>query len=139
MLHYKRPLFLSMLSISSAKQAIVIIRKSIDTAQLDLKEFFWVLLLSNANRLIAIAEVGKGTTQSVVVNTKEIFQLALKTNASAIILCHNHPSGLLKASDKDIQQTKKLQKMAKILEITVLDHLIITSESFLSFAEEGIL
>lgn len=70
---------------------------------------------------------------------KVIFQVALKANASSIILCHNHPSGNLKPSENDISLTKKLKNAGNFLDLTVLDHLIITSESYYSFADENLL
>jgi DNA repair protein RadC len=61
---------------------------------------------------------------------------ALKTNASSIILAHNHPSGNLQPSDADVKLTQKLAEAGKVLEITLLDHLIVTSEGYYSFADE---
>jgi DNA repair protein RadC len=64
-------------------------------------------------------------------------QLALLVNASALIVAHSHPSGNLNISKSDIKETIKLKQLAQLMEITLLDHIIITSESFLSFAREG--
>ena len=66
-----------------------------------------------------------------------IFAVALKCNATGIIIAHNHPSGTLKPSDTDITLTKSIKKCADILEITLLDHLIITKNGFYSFSNEG--
>lgn len=136
---YKRPIFKLMPHIKSQFEAYEVMMKIVDKYTLDHKEFFWVLLLNNSNRLIGYAEIGKGDDTSVVVNTKEIFQLAIKMNACGIILCHNHPSGNLKASRRDIELTKKVKKAGELLSISILDHLIITSEYFTSFAEEDLL
>lgn len=136
-IHYKRPLFESMTHIKSAEDAVKGLREFINVKQLDVKECFWVLLLTNANRLLGISQVAVGTSTGVLINSKEIFQLALLTHATAVIVCHNHPSGHLKISESDKQQTRRLQELTKIMEINLLDHIILTSESFLSFANEG--
>ena len=68
-----------------------------------------------------------------------LLKTALEQNAVSIILCHNHPSGILKASDQDITVTRKIKEAGRALDITILDHLIITNYSYLSFADEGIL
>ena len=136
-IHYQRPHLQEMYHISCAEDADTILRKYINPQQLDLRECFWVILLSNANRVLAISEVATGSTRGVQTNLKYIFQLALLTNASAIIVAHNHPSGNLNFSKRDISETKKLQRLAKLMDITLLDHIIITSESFVSFVEEG--
>ena len=138
-IHYKRPYFKKMYHICSAKDADVILRKYINVQQLDLKESFWVILLTNANRVLAVAETAQGTTTSVLTNTKYIFQLALLTNASAMILAHTHPSGNLDFSVRDIKETKKIQQLAKIMEVTLLDHIVLSSESFNSMVQEDIL
>ncbi len=136
-LHYKRPVFETMAHIRCADDANELLRKYINLNQLDLRECFWVILMTNANRVLSISEVATGTTLGVQPNPKYIFQLALLTNASAIIVAHNHPSGTLNVSASDIKETRKLQKLLKLLDITLLDHLIITSESFVSLAQEN--
>lgn len=134
---YKRPLYTTSKFISNAEDAQKIIRDFLDTNKIDLKEFFLVVLLTNSNRVLGISEVAVGTTKGVMINIKEIFQLILKTNATAIILSHNHPSGKLTISESDKKQTKRLLEIAKIMEVSVLDHIIITSESYTSFVNEG--
>ncbi|EHO11891.1 hypothetical protein HMPREF9712_00138 [Myroides odoratimimus CCUG 10230] len=68
-----------------------------------------------------------------------IFAALLKVKATAFILVHNHPSGKLQPSDADRQITQKIKQASQILDIALLDHLIITSESYYSFADEGVL
>jgi DNA repair protein RadC len=136
-IHYKRPLLQKMHCISSAKDADAILRKYISLEQLDLRECFWVILLTNSNRVLAISEVAAGTSLGVSPNPKYIMQLALLVNASAVIIAHNHPSGNLNFSDSDIKETNKLKCLAKLMDITLLDHIIITSESFTSLVQEG--
>lgn len=136
-IHYQRSQFQNMYYISCAEDADTILRKSINQKQLDLRECFWIILLTNANRVITVSEIATGTTKGVQTNPKYIFQLALLTNASSIIVAHNHPSGNLKLSERDIIETKKLKQLATLMEITLLDHIIITSESFVSMMEEN--
>ncbi len=136
-LSYVRPLFNEMHHISCAEDADTVLRSFINLNQLDLRECFWVLLLTNANRLLAISEVATGTSKGVQPNPKYIFQLALLTNSSSIIIAHSHPSGNLNISTSDIKETKKISRIAKAMDITLLDHLIITSENFVSLAQEN--
>ena len=136
-IHYKRPLFDSMPIISKAEDAETLLREFINLQQIDLRECFWVLLLTRSNHVLGISEVGSGSTGGVLINLKYIFQLAILSNASAIILAHNHPSGSLTISEADIKETKKIKRLAKTLEIEVHDHIIISSESFVSLVEEG--
>lgn len=138
-LHYKRQLFDTMPHLSSVEESQNYLREIIDLQRIDLVEFFWVMYLTNSNRLIAMAEIGVGSTNLVAVSVKTIFQKALLVNAVGIIVAHNHPSGSLKASDADIAMTRKINSAAKVFEMTLVDHIIITSEGFLSFAQEGLL
>ena len=98
-----------------------------------------MLLLNRANKVLGIVEISKGGTAGTVVDPKIVFAAAIKTNCSAIILAHNHPSGNLRPSDQDIRLTRKLKECGNLLEINVWDHLIITREGYLSFADEGLL
>lgn len=138
-LHYKRPFFDSMYAICNPEDADTVLRMFVNSKQLDLREHFWVILMTNANRIIGISEIASGTTLGVQTNMKYIFQLILKTNAVNIILAHSHPGGNLNASARDIKETKKFLRLAKLMDVTLLDHIIITSESFSSFATEGLL
>ena len=109
------------------------------------REVFWVLLLDTKNRLVAPpSEVSKGTLNSSLVHPREIFKPAIQHSASNIILAHNHPSGDPTPSAQDIKITKKLIEAGKILEISVLDHIIIGRKTregaadFLSLRESGL-
>ncbi len=113
--------------------------RSIWSDHLELREEFNILLLNRANHVLGWFNVSVGGTSATVIDPKLIFSVALKCNASGIILAHNHPSGNLKPSDSDLELTKKLKKGGDLLEIRILDHLIISTESFFSFADEGIL
>lgn len=136
-IHYKRPLFEAPKKISSSESAVELLREYVDEKRIDHKEFFWLILLDNNNHALGMSEIGVGNTTGVSVNFKEIFQLAILTNSSAIIVAHNHPSGTLKPSTADLQMTNRLKDAAALMDITLLDHLIITSESFRSLSDDG--
>lgn len=138
-IHYKRPLFSEMKHIASSQDVNAILRIYINPKLIDVKEFFWVVFLSRANCVLGISTINCGDAHGVFVNIREIFQLTLLTHASQIIVAHNHPSGKLKPSKKDEDITKKIAKGVALFDVKLLDHLIITSESFLSFADQGIL
>ena len=125
--------------ISSSKDAYSILLDTWDDEKLEFVEQFKVLLLNRANRVLGVYEVSTGGVSGTVADPKLVFAAALKANASAIILAHNHPSGQLKPSDADLKLTQKLKEGGKFLEIPVLDHIIVTSEGYYAFADEGML
>ena len=108
-------------------------------SSIEFVEEFKVLLLNRANKVLGIVPISKGGVAGTVADPKLIFAAALKANASSVILAHNHPSGNLKPSQGDIQLTQKIKEGGKFLDLPVLDHLIITTEGYYSFADEGIL
>ncbi|MCK8479035.1 JAB domain-containing protein [Psychroserpens algicola] len=136
---YKRPLFNKMTLIKSSEDADNVLREFVNLKRIDLKEFYWVMLLSQSNRVLGISEIGSGTITGVATNLKEVYQLVLMTNSSALIVCHNHPSGNLKPSQSDKEVTEKLQKLADLIDVTLLDHLIITSEGYFSFSDNHLM
>lgn len=101
-------------------------------------EEFWVLYLNNSNKVIHKAQLFKGGITGALIDVRLIFKIALECNAVAIILTHNHPSGKLQASDADKEITQKLKLAGKQLDVTVLDHVIITETNYLSFVDQGI-
>lgn len=136
-LHYRRPSFDDRLLLKDVDAVHGFLRKHMPSKQMDLHESFWVILLTTAHQVLGISKVASGTTKGVQMNPKGILQLALLSNASAIIVAHNHPSGSLIISKQDMKETQKLKRIAKIMEIDLLDHFMLTSESFCSFAEQG--
>ncbi len=102
-------------------------------------EEFWVIYLNNSNKVISKSQLSKGGITGTLVDVRLVFKTALEMAATAIVLCHNHPSGTLVASDADKQITKKLKIAGDSLDIKILDHLIITEKGYFSFADEGIL
>ena len=101
-------------------------------------EEFRILLLNNANRVIANLLISKGGFTGAAADPRIIFKEALQHNAVGIILAHNHPSGNLKPSEADKKLTNKLFKAGKYLDINVLDHIIVVHDTYLSFTDEGL-
>ena len=101
-------------------------------------EEFWVLYLNNANKVIYKSQISKGGMTGTVADIRLVFKIALEQNAVAMILCHNHPSGKLDASDADMTLTEQLKLAGQQLTIPVLDHVIITENDYLSFRDEDI-
>jgi DNA repair protein RadC len=100
-------------------------------------EYFYILLLNRNNQILGTHLLSKGGFTGTVVDVRVIFQVALKTCATSIIAIHNHPSGNMNPSDADRQITRKIADAGKLLDIQLLDHVIISSESFHSMADEG--
>lgn len=125
-------------SVTSSRDAESIFRL-IWEEPMELYESFYILLMNKANRVLAYRRISTGGVSGTVVDPKSIFQVALLTNASALILAHNHPSGNLKTSEADVKITTKVKNAGEMLDIAVLDHLILTGDSYFSFADEGIL
>ena len=103
------------------------------------RESFKLLLLNRANRTIGVFNASEGGICGTVVDNRIIAQAAILSNACAVILSHNHPSGTLKPSPEDKKITESLKKMFVILNINLLDHIILTEDSYYSFADEMIL
>lgn len=102
-------------------------------------EEFWIMLLNRGNKIIDTFMVSQGGISGTVIDVRLILKKALEKLASSLILCHNHPSGTMQASEADLKITSKIKNAAEIMDITVLDHLIIGQNAYFSFADEGIL
>lgn len=100
-------------------------------------ESFYMMLLNRANQVLRIELISTGGMSSTVVDGKVIFKKALELSAHAMILAHNHPSGSMMPSEADKSLTKKLVNFGKMIDLTVLDHLIYTDSGYYSFADEG--
>jgi DNA repair protein RadC len=123
----------------NCSQDTVVLLRELWSEKMNYIEESYLLLLNRANRLLGYTLLSSGGTSGTVVDQKIIFQTALKTNAHAIILAHNHPSGNTTPSDADIHMTKTIKEAGKFLCIQLLDHIILTEEGFYSFADEGML
>ena len=102
-------------------------------------EVFYVAMLNRANQLISIEFISSGGFAGTVVDGKMIFKKALEKSAQTIILYHNHPSGQLQPSSEDLKITKDLKEFAKIIDISILDHIIFTDNGYFSFADQGLM
>jgi len=106
---------------------------------MEYREQFAILLLNRANKVLGWIAISEGGVSGTVADPKMIFQAALLTNASGIILSHNHPSGNTTPSGADKEMTKRIQAAGELLEIKVLDHVILTEAGFYSFADQGLM
>ncbi len=103
------------------------------------KEHFLMVTLDGGYQIIQIHVVSVGTLNRSLIHPREIFSEAIKDNATAIILCHNHPSGDDTPSEEDIKTTRSLIQASEIIGIEILDHIIVVCDNYCSFAEHGIL
>lgn len=103
------------------------------------KESFHALFLTRSNSVLGTAKISEGSATATVVDTHYLLRIALLINAQGIIVCHNHPSGNINPSQTDKKLTEDLKKACEFLNITLIDHLILTAEDFCSFANEGLL
>jgi DNA repair protein RadC len=108
-----------------------------DPATMEHREFFKLLLLNRANKLLGVTYLSEGSTSGVGVDVRHIMQAAILANAAGIILCHNHPSGNLQPSAADDRITLKIKKACELMDISLTDHLVISSEGYYSYADEG--
>lgn len=123
-------------TIRGPEDAHEIARQELDTSPC---EKFLVILLNTKNAVIGTSIVSSGTLNAALVHPREVFQRAILSNAAAIIVAHNHPSGNTSPSSEDIALTKKLVESGKILDIPVLDHIIIGDYGYASLKEKGLL
>ena len=104
----------------------------------DPEERVYVIMLDNQLQVLGVSEVSHGSSATANVGIGGIFKRALLCNASNIIIAHNHPSGGLSASEQDKELTKSVIAAGELMEIPLLDHIIITEDSYMSMAEAGI-
>lgn len=111
-----------------------------DHDTLDYREMFIALYLNRCNHVLGYRIISVGGTAGTVVDAKQVLAIAVKANASSIVLAHNHPSGQNQPSSHDIELTRKIKAGGELLDISVLDHLILTSDyAYFSFADEGLM
>jgi DNA repair protein RadC len=122
-----------------SKDVYEIFKQSWDENKIDFVEQFKIMLLNRSNRVLGIYEVSTGGMTGTVADPRIIFAAALKANAVSIALAHNQPSGSPKPSIQDETLTTKIKNAGLFLDIKVIDHVIITTESYYSFADEGLL
>ncbi|MCW5520145.1 DNA repair protein RadC [Aureitalea sp. L0-47] len=119
--------------ITSSVSAFELIQPMIGDLQ---HEEFWIIYLNNSNKVLQTSQLSKGGITGTLVDIRLAFKKALELGAVSLILAHNHPSGTLKPSESDIKLTNKIKKAGESLDITILDHLIVTEKTYFSFADE---
>jgi len=124
--------------IRSSRDGAVVFRHHLGDVD---REFFMVAMLDQKNKIIGINTVSMGSLTASVVHPREVFKAAILSNAAALLLCHNHPSGSPQPSREDRALTTRLVDAGKLLGINVLDHIILGdgNETYFSFADEGLL
>jgi DNA repair protein RadC len=104
---------------------------------IELRESFKVMLLNSANRLLGIAHLSEGGVSRTEVDMRHVMQAAILANAAGIVLCHNHPSGNVQPGTADDRMTERVKAASEIFDIRVLDHIVLSSEGYYSYADEG--
>ena len=117
----------------------LLISKVYDMDTIGYRESFKVLLLNNANRIIGYTTISEGGISQMLVDLRMIFQVALVSNASSIIVTHNHPSGYRLPSKEDDTLTKQIQEACKVMQFRLLDHIIVTANGYYSYLDSGCL
>lgn len=125
--------------INSSMDVYQFLRQVWDQDLMEYQEQFCLITLSRSNYISGFQFISTGGTAATVVDAKMIFQTALLNNATSIIVAHNHPSGSLQPSEPDKKITQRLTQIGRLLEVPVLDHMIITKDSYMSFADQGIM
>lgn len=126
-------------SITCSEDAFRVAQSVFNADLIEWKEEMFMLCLNRSNKVLGYFKISSGGVSGTICDPKIVFSAALNVMASGIIVMHNHPSGNLKPSSADILLTKKLKEAGNLLDIHVLDHLIVTDESYYSFADEGTL
>ena len=102
-------------------------------------EVFAVVFLNKANKINNFEIISKGGITGTVADPRVILKKALESDATSLVLCHNHPSGNLKPSKADEELTAKIKEAAKYFDIRIMDHIIVSEEGYYSFSDEGLL
>jgi DNA repair protein RadC len=125
--------------VQHSETAYNILKAVWDENRIDLVEEFKILLMRRNNMCFAVSHISTGGVSGCIADAKIIFATALKANACQMILAHNHPSGNTTPSKADISLTNQLVEAAKLLDMKVLDHLILTSSGYRSLADDGLM
>ncbi|WP_282136022.1 JAB domain-containing protein [Seonamhaeicola maritimus] len=123
------------IKIKNSKDSYELLLSCWSKKTIELQEEFKILLLNRNHQVLGIYPLSKGGVSGTIVDAKLLFSVALKCNASSVILAHNHPSGNLKPSEMDKKLTLKLKEAGSFLDITVLDHIILSTQDYYSFAD----
>ena len=132
-----KPKFKSLHQVSCSEDAYKYLLPTYKEGTICYKEYFKVLFLNQAKQILGYTLISEGGITDTTVDVRVILQAALLTNSVALILAHNHPSGNTKPSKQDMEITKQVKEAARLMRITVTDHLILTDAGYYSFADEG--
>lgn len=108
-------------------------------SDIEIYESFFLLMMNRANNTVGYVKISQGGICGTVVDVKIIAKYCIDNLVSGVILCHNHPSGIIKPSENDRTITEKIKQALLFIDTNLLDHLIISTDSFYSFADEGLL
>ena len=123
--------------LTTSKEVYELLLNTYDKDTIELKEYFKVVLLNQANKVLGVHNLSEGGIDEVYCDVRQIMQIAVLTNASSIIVSHNHPSGNTEPSINDRRLTTNIKQVCEIMNIRLLDHVIVTLESYYSFTDEG--
>ena len=126
-----------LIKVTDSRESYNVLKGCFDADTIDYRESIKCLLLNRSNKVLGVASICEGGISDAPVDIRIILQAALLSNASGIILSHNHPSGNLSPSLDDDKITKKIKEACQVVNISFLDHIIITSESYYSYADDG--
>ena len=127
------------IKVMGSSEVYQVLKANWDLDTIELQEEFKILLLNQGNQVLGIKSMFKGGINTCSIDVRLIMGMALKANASALVITHNHPSGNLNASESDKRITSKIKECCELFDIRLLDHIIMAKNSYLSFADEGIL
>jgi DNA repair protein RadC len=127
--------------ITSSRVGYRVLISQYDPEIIGFREVFYCIYVNRANRVIAVVKISEGTTSATLCDSKLILMFAIGLCASGIIVGHNHPSGSIQPSENDKKITKQIKDAARLLEVNLLDHIIVTPDEgeYYSFADEGML
>ena len=106
---------------------------------IEIYESSFILLMNHAGYTIGYAKISQGGVTGTIMDPKIVFKYVIDSLATQFIICHNHPSGNTNPSEADKQMTKRLKEFSQLIDVNLLDHVILTSESYYSFMEGGLL
>ncbi|MFV0207941.1 JAB domain-containing protein [Empedobacter falsenii] len=127
------------IKVMGSSEVYQVLKANWDLDTIELQEEFKILLLNQGNQVLGIKSMFKGGINTCSIDVRLIMGMVLKANASALVITHNHPSGNLNASESDKRITSKIKECCELFDIRLLDHIIMAKNSYLSFADEGIL
>ena len=127
------------IKVMGSSEVYQVLKANWDLDTIELQEEFKILLLNQGNQVLGIKSMFKGGINTCSIDVRLIMGMALKANASALVITHNHPSGNLNASESDKRITSKIKECCELFDIRLLDHIIMAKNLYLSFADEGIL